>query len=170
MPVIIVACEPACSDGNALIGRIGRAEAGSPSTSISERHRSDQAASCSWTTLRQPTCWATPSFSDATRPGSASWASPRATAASPATHTIWPGRVFQCQDHMNGPSVFGAISEPSICTDNAAAIATRLPEYLVRHTPRSCSIRSDVSPRPSPSNDASTATSISPSSIFNSIT
>jgi hypothetical protein len=25
MPVIVVACEPACSDGNALIGRIGRA-------------------------------------------------------------------------------------------------------------------------------------------------
>ena len=37
---------------------------------------------------------------------------------------------------MNGPSVVGAISEPSICTDNAAAIATRLPEYLVRHTPK----------------------------------
>ena len=47
---------------------------------------------------------------------------------------------------MNGPGVVGAISEPSICSDNAAAIATRLPEYLVRHTPRSCSIRSDVEP------------------------
>jgi hypothetical protein len=36
----------------------------------------------------------------AKRVAMAPWVSPRATATSRAKHTIWPGRVFQCQDHM----------------------------------------------------------------------
>lgn len=139
---------------------------GSPPISIWLRcHRSAQAASCSWTTLLQPSRLAARSFSEAIGPGSASCVSPLATAINRTRRTVWPGRVFQCQDHANGLSLAGAISVPSICNEEAAATAKRLPEYLVRQVPRSCSRCSVTSPRPSPSNDASRVSSIFPSSI-----
>ena len=184
MPMIIISRQPTRSDGDVLVRRVNGAiqmigsetqrqlcGPGSPRTSKSLRcHRSDQAASCSWTSLRQPSCRAPSNFSHATRSGASSWLSPRATATSRDRHTIWPVRVFQCQDHTNGPDMVGASSEPSICRQSAAAIARRLFEFLVRQTPRSCSSRSDKSPRPSPSNDASRVTPTSPYSTSKLIT
>jgi hypothetical protein len=57
----------------------------------------------------------------------------------------------------------------SLCIPSGA-MARPLSERLARHTPRSCSSRSDTSPRFKPSNDASSVTSTSPSSIANWIT
>ena len=71
-----------------------------------------------------------------------------------AKDTIWPGWARHLQDDFNPPSSAGARSWPSICSDAAVAIARRFPERRVRHTPRSWSTCSAISPRSTPSSDA----------------
>ena len=126
-----------------------------------------QAASCFANTPRQPRRRATSSVSRTRLRGSRPRVSLRATATERSKHTTCPGREVQLQDHLNWPSSVGGRSRPSICSDAAAAMASPLSERLVRHTARSCSCRSDTSPRFKPSNDASSVTSTSPSSISN---
>ena len=57
----------------------------------------------------------------------------RATATERSKHTTCPGRDFQVQDHFNGPSAVGGRSWPSICSDDAVAMARPLPECGAPH-------------------------------------
>ena len=87
----------------------------------------------------------------------------RVMATMRSKQTTCPGRHFQFQDHLNWPrAVDGtslAVDLQRQCGGHREAL---LPECSVRQTPRSCSSRSDISPMSTPSNDASSVTSILP--------